>query len=106
MKIPTAAIVGPTATGKSEIAIEVAGALNGEIVSVDSMQVYRGMNIGTAKVEPHERYTADGKYIPHHMLDIVDPDVKYSEAVSSRKLPAIKDIYDRKLPILVGTGSL
>lgn len=108
MKIRTGAIVGPTATGKSEMAVEVAGILDGEIVSVDSMQVYRGMDIGTAKVSHQERFTADGKYIPHHMLDIVDPDVDYSVGrFQEEASQVIKDIHDRgKLPILVGGTGL
>jgi tRNA dimethylallyltransferase len=106
--IPLGAIIGPTATGKSTTAIEVAGILNGEIISVDSMQVYRGMDIGTAKVGPDERYTADGKYIPHHMLDIVDPDVDYSVGRFQKEAAlAVKDIHTRgKLPILVGGTGL
>ena len=61
------------------------------------------MNIGTAKVGPNERYTADGKYIPHHMLDIVDPDVDYSVGRFQKEAAlVVKDIHTRgKLPILV-----
>lgn len=66
------AILGPTASGKSELAQRVARDLSGEIISADSMQVYRGMNIGTAKVGPEERQ------VPHHMLDILDPGQPFS----------------------------
>lgn len=108
MRIPIGAIVGPTATGKSEIGIEVAGLLEGEIVSVDSMQVYRGMDIGTAKVGYEERLTKDGKYIQHHMLDIVEPDEDYSVGrFQEEAAKVIQDIYGRKkLPILVGGTGL
>ena len=108
MRIPIAAIVGPTATGKSEVGIEVAGIVGGEIVSVDSMQVYKGMDIGTAKVMPEERYTKDGRHIPHHMLDIVDPQVPYSVGRYQEEAgQVIKDIFSRgKLPILVGGTGL
>lgn len=108
MKIPIAGIVGPTATGKSDTAIEVAGILDAEIISVDSMQVYRQMDIGTAKVMPEKRYTSDGKYIPHHMLDIVAPDADYSvDRFQKEAALAVEDIYSRgKLPLLVGGTGL
>jgi len=108
MKIPIAAVVGPTATGKSEIGIEIAGILGGEIVSVDSMQVYRGMDIGTAKVMPDERFTKDGKEIPHHMLDIADPGENYSVGRYQEEAgEIIKQIHQRgNLPILVGGTGL
>lgn len=108
MKIPVAAIVGPTATGKSEVGIEVAGIIGGEIVSVDSMQVYRGMDIGTAKVMPDEQYTKGGRPIPHHMLDIVDADNTYSVGrYQEEARRVIKDIFQRRrLPILVGGTGL
>lgn len=69
------AILGPTASGKSEIAQQVALALNGEVVSADSMQVYRGMDIGTAKVPITERL------VPHHLIDILDPGEPFSAQV-------------------------
>ena len=62
-------ILGPTGVGKTAMALALAGRLGGEIVSADSMQVYRGMDIGTAKPTPEER-----RRIPHHLLDVVDPD--------------------------------
>ena len=90
-------IAGPTAVGKSDAAIELAKRTGGEIVSADSMQVYRGMDIGTAKVTTEEM-----QGIPHHLLDIADPSVEFS--ASDYKAAAdkvIADIRSRgKLPIL------
>ena len=74
-RTPVVAVVGPTATGKSSLAIEVARALGGEVVSADSMQVYRGMDIGTAKVPESERV------VKHHGIDLVDPGEAYSAAL-------------------------
>lgn len=97
------AIVGPTATGKSSIAIELGMLLGGEVVSADSMQVYRHMNIGTAKVTADEM-----RGVPHHMIDIVNPDelftvVDYVEAADR----VINDIISRgHLPIIVGGTGL
>ena len=67
------AIVGPTATGKSALGTELAENIGGEIISCDSMQVYKGMDIGTAKATREEM-----KNIPHHMIDIIEPDVDFS----------------------------
>src|SRR5215204_3722702 len=74
--IPLFVIVGPTAVGKTALAIALAQALNGEIVSADSRQVYRGMDIGTAKPSAAERAAA-----PHHLIDVVDPDEEFSLAL-------------------------
>ena len=68
-------VVGPTASGKSELAQRLACKFNGEVVSADSMQVYRGMDIGTGKVAPADRR------VPHHGLDLVDPGEPYSAAL-------------------------
>ena len=97
------AVVGPTASGKSDLALELADRLNGEIVSADSMQIYRGMDIGTAKPSKAER-----ERIPHHMIDIVDPDCSYSAGRFQREaLGAIASVHSRgKLPILVGGSGL
>ena len=101
--IRVAAIVGATAVGKTELSLEVAEQLGAEIVSVDSMQVYRGMDIGTAKPD------ADMKArIPHHLLDVFDPahDVSVSEFQELAR-SAIDDITGRgKLPLLVGGSGL
>ena len=64
---PVIAVVGPTAAGKSELSLDLAERLGGEIVNTDAMQVYRGMDIGTAKLPPAER-----RGIPHHLLDVLD----------------------------------
>ncbi len=96
-------IVGPTAVGKSDVAIEVARRMDGEIVSADSVQVYRHLDIGAAKPTPAER-----SLVCHHMIDIVDPDREYSVADYQQDArSAIKDIHKRgRLPILVGGSGL
>lgn len=101
--IPLVVIVGPTAVGKSEVAVGVAGIIGAEIVSGDSMQVYRGMDIGTAKLRPEER-----KGIPHHLLDIVDPDEEYNVArFQTDAREVIAAIWQRRrLPVLVGGTGL
>jgi len=98
-KIPLVAIVGPTAVGKTEIAVQLAERVNGEIVSADSRLLYRGMDIGTAKPSAAERAR-----VPHHLIDVADPDEIWSLAVFQEAAQkAIADIYSRrKLPILVG----
>lgn len=96
-------IAGPTAVGKTNISIKLAKALNGEIISTDSMQIYKYMDIGSAKVSKEEM---DG--VPHHLIDFVDPHNEFS--VSEFKELAtdiIKDIHSRgKLPMLVGGTGL
>ena len=96
---PLILIVGPTAVGKTELAIQLAERLNGEIVSADSRLFYRGMDIGTAKPTPEEQAR-----VPHHLIDIADPDEILSLAVFQRKAQdAIADIHTRnKIPFLVG----
>jgi tRNA dimethylallyltransferase len=93
------AIVGPTASGKSELAVAVARRLDGEIVSMDSRQVYRGMDVGTAKVPASER-----RGVPHHGLDLVDPRESYSAGRFAREARGwIEGIRARgRVPILVG----
>lgn len=102
-KTPVVVIVGPTAVGKTKTGIELAKAFDGEIVSGDSVQVYRGMDIGSAKVTKEE---AEG--IPHHLIDIRDPDDAMSVAAFQQLArAAIDDIYARgKLPIIVGGTGL
>lgn len=98
-----AAVTGPTASGKTALAIALAQRLNGEIVSCDSMQIYRGMDIGTAKPTPEELGA-----VPHHMIDIAEPQEEYSCARYAREAgDAIRDILARgKLPILCGGTGL
>jgi tRNA dimethylallyltransferase len=93
------AIVGPTASGKSELAVALARRLGGEVVSMDSRQIYRGMDVGTAKVPLDERGG-----VPHHGLDLVDPDQSYSAGRFARDARGwIAEIRGRgRLPILVG----
>lgn len=99
MKEKVIAIVGPTAVGKSKLGIEVAKAFNGEIISGDSMQVYKGMDIGTAKVTPEE---TEG--IPHTMIDIKEPNEAFTVVDFKQQVEQhISDMTERqKLPILVG----
>jgi len=98
-KLPLILIVGPTAVGKTEISIQLAERLDGEIVSVDSRLFYRGMDIGTAKPTTDEQAR-----VPHHLIDIADPDETLSLAVFQQKArEIIGDIHTRnKLPFLVG----
>jgi tRNA dimethylallyltransferase len=98
-KPPLILIVGPTAVGKTEIAIQLAEQLNGEVVSADSRLFYRGMDIGTAKPTREEQAR-----VPHHLIDIADPDQILSLAVfQQRATEIIADIHTRKkLPFLVG----
>ena len=68
MKQPLIILTGPTAVGKTALSIELAKALNGEIISADSMQVYRHMDIGSAKIMPEEM-----ERVPHHLIDVLEP---------------------------------
>lgn len=103
MAAPLIAVVGPTAAGKSELALRLARARGGEIVSCDSLQVYRGLDIGSAKATAAER-----ALVPHHLLDIVDPDQDFSAADYSRRARiAVADIHARAhLPIVAGGTGL
>ncbi len=96
-------ITGPTATGKTKLAVALARDLNGEIVSADSMQVYRRMDIGTAKVTPEE---TEG--VPHYMIDIADPAESFSAARFVEEAGrCVDDILARgKLPIIAGGTNL
>lgn len=100
---PVLIIVGPTAIGKTELSLELAERYNCEIISADSMQVYRYMDIGTAKVSPEER----GR-VRHHLIDIVNPDENYDAAkFASDCLEAITDIHKRgKTPLITGGTGL
>ena len=111
-------IVGPTSSGKSELAVRLAKRFNGEIISADSRQIYKGMDLGTGKIEgrwisykpnkSNESYTNYLAYVyktvPHHLIDIVNPRRQYSAAIFQRKAKKIiADITKRgKLPILCG----
>ncbi len=98
-KIPVIFIVGPTASGKTGAAIQLAKQIGGEIVSADSRYLYRGMDIGTAKPDLEER-----QGIPHWLIDVADPDETWSLSVFRKAADeAIRDIHSRGLrPILVG----
>ncbi len=97
------ALVGPTASGKTRVGVALARALGGEVVSADARQVYRYMDIGTAKPTPEERARAK-----HHMLDVVDPDENYSAGhYAGDASTAIESILERNcVPILVGGSGL
>jgi tRNA dimethylallyltransferase len=100
---PLVVIVGPTASGKSGLALDIAERYNGEIICADSRTVYKGMDIGTAKPS-----LEDQSRVPHHLLDVVLPNQKFNVA-EFKKLAnqAIIDIYNRgKLPVLVGGTGL
>jgi len=102
-KIPLLVLVGPTAVGKTALSIELAQRYNAEIISGDSMQVYRGMDIGTAKIKENER-----EGIVHHLIDICDPEDSFSAAdFQARAKALIEDIHSRgKLPFVVGGTGL
>lgn len=103
MKEKVAVIIGPTASGKTDVSIYLAKKLNGEVISGDSMQIYRGLDIGTAKVTKTEM---DG--VPHHLIDIKDPDETFSAAEFQQLArEKIADINARgKLPIICGGTGL
>ncbi len=96
-------VVGPTASGKTALGVWLAKHYNGEVVSCDSMQIYRRMDIGTAKPTREEM---DG--VPHHMIDVADPEEDYSaERYRREAVPMVDDILARgKLPIIVGGTGL
>ncbi|MEW6033461.1 MAG: tRNA (adenosine(37)-N6)-dimethylallyltransferase MiaA [Chloroflexota bacterium] len=103
MKRLLVVIVGPTGAGKSRLALDLAPGFTAEIVNADSRQVYRRLDIGTAKPGPSDR-----ALVPHHLLDIVDPDEDFSLALYQQKaFAAIADIHSRgRLPMLVGGTGL
>jgi len=100
---PLIAIIGPTASGKTNLSVEIAKWIDGEVVSMDSRQVYKEMNIGTAKVTVEEM---DG--VPHHMIDVADPAEDFTLAhYKKQALEVIKGIHKKgKFPLLVGGTGL
>lgn len=99
---PVVVVTGPTASGKTALGIEIAERFDGEIVNADSMQVYRYMDIGTAKPTPAERAR-----VPHHLFDIVDPDADYSAgryATDARRVAADIHARGRVVVLVGGTG--
>ena len=99
MKKPLIILTGPTAAGKTKLSIALAKAINGEIISADSMQVYRHMDIGSAKIKPEEM---DG--VTHYLVDILDPTVDFNVVLFQKYAKeAMEQIYAKgKIPILVG----
>ena len=98
-KKPLAVLTGPTAVGKTKLSIALAKAINGEILSADSMQVYKHMDIGSAKLRPEEM-----EGVPHHLIDILEPWEEFNVVVFQKHcLECMEQIYDRShIPILVG----
>jgi tRNA dimethylallyltransferase len=95
------AIIGPTASGKSSLTLALAREFGGEIISADSMQVYRGLDIGTAKPSPGER-----RLVVHHLVDILDLDQNYSAALFRDQADAVlEDLRSRGVPALVAGGT-
>ena len=102
-KIPVIAVVGPTASGKSRLAVELALRKNGEVISADSMQIYRGMQIGTAKPTPQEM-----RGVPHHLIDFADLAQPFSVAnYVELAAECIEELHSRgKLPVIAGGTGL
>jgi len=100
---PLVAVVGPTATGKSELGLALAEALGGEVINADALQLYRGMDIGTAKLPVDQR-----RGIPHHLLDVLDVTQEASLAAYQRDARAARDDVAARggVPILVGGSGL
>ena len=98
-KPPLIIITGPTAVGKTAVSVELASRINGEIISADSMQVYKGMDIGTAKIREEEK-----KGIPHHLIDIIEPDEEFNVTIFKKLAEEhINDIISRgRIPIIAG----
>jgi tRNA dimethylallyltransferase len=96
---PVVVIVGPTGSGKSALALRVAGTFSGEIINCDSLQLYRGFDIGTAKTPPAAR-----RGIPHHLFDVLDPSERYSAGDYARAARTVlRDVSaGKKLPVIVG----
>lgn len=99
MRKPLIILTGPTAVGKTSLSIQLAKAVNGEIISADSMQVYRHMDIGSAKVTPEEM-----EGVPHHLIDILEPWDEFNVVVFQQKAKAaMEEIYKRgHVPVVAG----
>jgi tRNA dimethylallyltransferase len=99
-------ILGPTASGKTAVAAKVASMLDGEVISADSRQVYRGMDLGTGK--DYADYIVDGKTVPYHLIDIVDAGYEYNVFEYQKDfLKVFAEITERqKLPVMCGGSGL
>ncbi|MGH4024945.1 MAG: tRNA (adenosine(37)-N6)-dimethylallyltransferase MiaA, partial [Pseudonocardiaceae bacterium] len=103
MRARAIAVVGPTATGKSDLAVELAATLDGEVVNADAMQLYRGMDIGTAKLPPARR-----RGVRHHLLDVLDVTEAASVAAYQREARAVVEtlLAAGRVPVLTGGSGL
>lgn len=100
-KIPIVAVVGPTASGKTDLAVELAKKLDGEIISFDSMQIYKGMHIASAAPDMEER-----QGIPHHLLEFLESGINFSVAdFIAAATKCVKDITERKKAIIIAGGT-
>lgn len=99
LKKPLIILTGPTAVGKTELSIQLAKAVNGEIISADSMQIYKEMNIGSAKIQPEEM-----KGVPHYLVDEIEPEEEFNVVrFQTMAKNAMKTIYQKgKIPVIVG----
>ena len=99
MALPLIVLTGPTAVGKTGLSIELARAVGGEIISADSMQVYRHMDIGSAKVTE-----AEMAGVPHHLIDVLDPTEEFNVVVFQKLAKeALREIYGRgRIPVVAG----
>lgn len=99
LKKPLIILTGPTAVGKTDLSIQLAKAVNGEIISADSMQVYKEMNIGSAKIQPEEM-----KGVPHYLVDEIEPEEEFNVVrFQTMAKNAMKMIYQKgKIPVIVG----
>ena len=98
-KKPLIILAGPTAAGKTRLSVSLAKAIGGEIISADSMQVYTGMDIGSAKIKP-----AETEGIPHHLIDVLSPMEEFNVVIFQKLFrEAASQIYERgNIPILTG----
>lgn len=99
MKKPLVILAGPTASGKTALSVRLAQKIGGEIISADSMQVYRGMDIGSAKIRPSEM-----EGVSHFLIDVLDPDEEFNVVIFQKMVKsAMQEIYERNhIPVLVG----